>query len=117
MVIEPLLLTAARIDTFDGPRPLTSASGFFFARDDRLYLVTSRHVLENLHAKNMSFGEDRLPPGEAWLLVEFGADTQEEADDRARELQAALERRPHPPAIRVWRATERGDGACPIPGR
>jgi len=45
VVIEPLLLTAARIDTFDGPRPLTSASGFFFARDDRLYLVTSRHVL------------------------------------------------------------------------
>jgi S1-C subfamily serine protease len=44
-VIEPLLLTAARISTFDGARPLTSASGFFFARDERLYLVTSRHVL------------------------------------------------------------------------
>jgi FAD/FMN-containing dehydrogenase/Fe-S oxidoreductase len=63
---------------------------------------TSRHVLENLHAKHMSFGEGRLPPGEAWLLVEFGADTQEEADARARDLQAAIERRPHPPEVRVY---------------
>ena len=42
---EALLLTAARIDTFDGDRSLTRASGFFFERDGRLYLVTSRHVL------------------------------------------------------------------------
>jgi S1-C subfamily serine protease len=44
-MIEPLLLTAARINTFEQQRPLTSASGFFFERDARLYLVTSRHVL------------------------------------------------------------------------
>jgi hypothetical protein len=44
-MIEPLLLTAARIFTFDGQRLLTNASGFFFARDDRLFLVTSRHVM------------------------------------------------------------------------
>jgi S1-C subfamily serine protease len=31
--------------TFAGHRGLTSASGFFFERDGRLYLVTSRHVL------------------------------------------------------------------------
>jgi len=42
---EPLLLTATQIATFDGPRLLTKASGFFFARDERLYLVTSRHVV------------------------------------------------------------------------
>ncbi len=45
IMIEPLLLTAARINTFDRARALTSASGFFFARDERLYLVTSRHVV------------------------------------------------------------------------
>jgi Trypsin-like peptidase domain len=45
IVIEPLLLTAARVSTFDRARALTSASGFFFERDDRLYLVTSRHVV------------------------------------------------------------------------
>jgi hypothetical protein len=42
---EPLLLTATQIATFDGTRLLTKASGFFFARDERLYLVTSRHVV------------------------------------------------------------------------
>jgi hypothetical protein len=42
---EPLLLTAAQITTFDGQRVLTRASGFFFERGRRLYLVTSRHVL------------------------------------------------------------------------
>jgi S1-C subfamily serine protease len=45
VVIDTLLLTAAKIFTFDGDRPLTNASGFFFARDGRLYLVTSRHVM------------------------------------------------------------------------
>ncbi|MFN0069287.1 MAG: serine protease [Limisphaerales bacterium] len=44
-MIEPLLLTTARVATFQGRHPLTGASGFFFAREDRLFLVTSRHVL------------------------------------------------------------------------
>jgi S1-C subfamily serine protease len=44
-MIEPLLLTAARVSTFDGKRPLTGASGFFFEREGRLFLVTSRHVV------------------------------------------------------------------------
>jgi len=44
-VIDTLLLTATKIFSFDGNRPLTNASGFFFARGGRLYLVTSRHVM------------------------------------------------------------------------
>jgi hypothetical protein len=44
-MIEPLLLTAARISTFDRQLLLTNASGFFFARGERLFLVTSRHVM------------------------------------------------------------------------
>lgn len=44
-MIEPLLLTAARVDAFIGDSLLSSASGFYFERDARLYLVTSRHVL------------------------------------------------------------------------
>lgn len=43
--VESVLLSTARITTFDGPRQLTGASGFFFERDERLFLVTSRHVL------------------------------------------------------------------------
>lgn len=44
-MIESILLTAARISTFDQQRHLTNASGFFFERDERLFLVTSRHVI------------------------------------------------------------------------
>ena len=44
-MIEPLLLTATRVLTFDQQRPLTNATGFFFERNQRLFLVTSRHVV------------------------------------------------------------------------
>lgn len=44
-MIEPILLSAARISTFNQQQLLTNASGFFFARDERLFLVTSRHVM------------------------------------------------------------------------
>ena len=44
-MIESLLFTAARVLTFDQQVPLTNASGFFFERNKRLFLVTSRHVL------------------------------------------------------------------------
>jgi Trypsin-like peptidase domain len=44
-LIESLLLTTTRVTTFDGKRPLTGASGFFFERDGRLFLVTGRHVV------------------------------------------------------------------------
>jgi hypothetical protein len=42
--VEPLLLAVPRLTTFAGPQALTGASGFFFLRDERLYLVTCRHV-------------------------------------------------------------------------
>ena len=42
---EPLLLTTAPIGTFDGTHRLSGATGFFFERSGRLYLVTSRHVV------------------------------------------------------------------------
>jgi S1-C subfamily serine protease len=44
-MIERLLLTATRVFTLKGQEMLTNASGFFFERDSRLFLVTSRHVL------------------------------------------------------------------------
>ena len=44
-LVEPLLMCAARVSTFIGSQGLTGASGFFFERDERLYLVTSRHVV------------------------------------------------------------------------
>jgi hypothetical protein len=44
-VIDPLMLATARVSTFVGAQVLTAASGFFFEREGRLFLVTSRHVL------------------------------------------------------------------------
>ena len=44
-MIETILLTAARVFTFNDEQRLTNASGFFFERDERLFLVTSRHVM------------------------------------------------------------------------
>jgi S1-C subfamily serine protease len=51
-VIEPLLLTTARVSTFFGRQPLTGASGFFFERDERLFFVTSRHVVFDLPSQH-----------------------------------------------------------------
>lgn len=51
-MIESLLLTAARILTFDGQVGLTNASGFYFERDGRLFLVTSRHVVVDAPSKH-----------------------------------------------------------------
>ena len=45
MKIESILLTTVRIQTFLGLAGLTNATGFFFERGSRLFLVTSRHVL------------------------------------------------------------------------
>jgi len=44
-MIDPLLLTTAPIFTFEQQRRLTNASGFFFERGSRLFVVTSRHVM------------------------------------------------------------------------
>ena len=56
-MIESLLLTTARVSTFDGKRPLTAASGFFFEREGRLFLATSRHVMIDEPSKHFP---DRL---------------------------------------------------------
>jgi S1-C subfamily serine protease len=52
-----ILLTTVRINTWFGPRSLSSASGFFFRRNARLFLVTNRHVLVDLPSSHFP---DRL---------------------------------------------------------
>ncbi len=46
-MIESILLSATRVLTFNGDQGLTNASGFLFERDDKLFLVTSRHVVHD----------------------------------------------------------------------
>ncbi len=43
--VEPLMLSITNIQTRQNQQPLTNATGFFFRRDNRLYLVTNRHVV------------------------------------------------------------------------
>lgn len=52
-MIEPLLLTTTRVSTFNGNCPLTQATGFFFEREDRLFLVTGRHVVIDEPTKHL----------------------------------------------------------------
>jgi len=47
MSVEPLLLCATPILTYSGRLLLTNATGFFFQRDNNLFLVTSRHVFHD----------------------------------------------------------------------
>jgi S1-C subfamily serine protease len=56
-MIDSILLTATPIVTFAGQQPLTNASGFFFERTGRLFLVTSRHVVIDEGSKHLP---DRL---------------------------------------------------------
>ena len=51
-MIESILLTAARVCTFERQRALTNASAFFFERGRRLFLVTSRHVMFDKQSKH-----------------------------------------------------------------
>jgi hypothetical protein len=51
-MLETILLTSTRVDTFVGQAALTNASGFFFERGPRLFLVTSRHVLINMPTRH-----------------------------------------------------------------
>jgi hypothetical protein len=44
-MIEALLLAVTRVTTLLGDTVLTNATGCFFERDGRLYLITARHVV------------------------------------------------------------------------
>jgi FAD/FMN-containing dehydrogenase/Fe-S oxidoreductase len=64
---------------------------------------TSRHVVDNLHAKGFNFGgESRLPEGQAWLLLEFAGDTKAEANAKAEDLFSKLEGRSNAPSHRLY---------------
>lgn len=45
--VDDVLLCVAKIVTFSGGKSLTNATGFFFLKNDYLYLITARHVVAN----------------------------------------------------------------------
>jgi hypothetical protein len=73
-VIEPILLTTTRLETFSGANLLTQATGFFFERDGRLFLLTSRHVLideASAHHPDRLEIELHIDPGNIALCTRY----------------------------------------------
>jgi len=74
----------------------------------------------NLQLENIAL----LPPGDGYLLVEFGGDTAAEADAEADRLVQWLRGRPAPPHIkvvrdpgevrRIWKVRESGNGTTTV---
>ena len=55
-----------------------------------------------MHDKGESTASRALfPDGHAWLIVEFGADTQEDADRKASALAEDFKKREHPPTVKM----------------
>ncbi|HEY8742705.1 MAG TPA: FAD-binding oxidoreductase, partial [Chloroflexota bacterium] len=87
------------------------------------------HLTRSLDAKGLYRQEiAMLPAGGGWLLVEFGGDTKEEADNKALGLMAALRATSRPPTLHLtatareahsaWQVRESGlGGAAIIPGQ
>src|SRR6185503_916906 len=56
-----------------------------------------------MHDKGMSTsGRKMFPEGNAWLVVEFGGDTADDANDAAWKLMDALKQRENPPPAKLF---------------
>ena len=86
-------------------------------------VLISNMKKKNLHPKSLAM----LPEGKGWLLCEFGGETKEESNAKARALMEQLSRQPDPPNMKlfideqetllVWKARESGLGATSqVPG-
>jgi FAD/FMN-containing dehydrogenase/Fe-S oxidoreductase len=87
-----------------------------------------QRLVDNELRKGFRRHPELLPGGEAWLLVEFGGDSREEADAKAERLQAAMRRKrakdfldmklyEDPAEVgQVWEIREGGVGHSKVPG-
>jgi len=85
-----------------------------------------RELIDDMLRQSIHEGEiPMLPDGDGWLMVEFGGDTREESDGRAREVMQALEQDETTPSMRLfddvaeeqklWEIRESGLGASAYP--
>jgi len=84
-------------------------------------------LVDNELAKGFQQHSELLPRGEAWLLVEFGADSEEEADELAESFVSSM-RSSNGPHVdiryyedereieQVWKIREGGVGHSKVPG-
>lgn len=115
-MIESLLLTVTRVLTFDGQRGLTNASGFFFERGERLFLVTSRHVMVDTASQHypdrleielhMDASNMTRSTGFSMLLYRDGGSVWRQGNDSAGEVDIAVVEidRSAFPAAAIYRA-------------
>lgn len=99
-MIESVLLTAVRISTYSGQIRLTNASGFFFERGGRLFLVSSRHVfidepsghLPNLVSIELHTDPDNLAESTEYLIPLYrdGLSLWRQAEDTSGEVDVAV---------------------------
>jgi FAD/FMN-containing dehydrogenase/Fe-S oxidoreductase len=86
-------------------------------------VLISNMKKKGLHPKSIAM----LPEGKGWLLCEFGGETKEESNAKARALIDRLSKQPDPPNMKlfideqetlmVWKARESGLGATSqVPG-
>src|SRR4029453_17085396 len=75
IVVESVLLAVTRVSTLLGDKQLTNATGFFFARDNKLFLITNRHVvLDEAHDHRSDRLEIELhvDPENITVITQFG---------------------------------------------
>src|SRR4051794_16659088 len=84
-----------------------------------------QRLVDNELKKGFPERPELLPEGDAWLLVEFGADSKEDADEQAERFRSKLKKGPHvglklyedPEEIaQVWEMREGGVGHSKVPG-
>jgi FAD/FMN-containing dehydrogenase/Fe-S oxidoreductase len=86
-------------------------------------LLINNMEKKGYHTKDLTL----LPEGNAWLLVEFGADSKSESDARGKAMMAKLKARKDPPTMSlfddehqeemIWKVRESGLGATAwVPG-
>jgi len=95
---DAILLATTRITTFAGSRVLTTASGFFFRRDDRLFIVSNRHVFEDAASSHFP---DRIEIG-------LHVDTQDLAQHAVVSLPLYLD------GLSRWRAATDSGGPVDV---
>jgi FAD/FMN-containing dehydrogenase/Fe-S oxidoreductase len=85
-----------------------------------------RRLVDNELEKGFERRTDLLPDGDAWLLVEFGADSKDEADAQAERLMKAFKKGDHKDIKlyedereeeQIWEIREGGVGHSKIPGK
>ena len=114
----------------DVSAPPTTSRIVARARADRRSRGSTSTLVEDMTLLGIHRHElSMLPDGRGWLLVEFGGETKEEADEKARALMRDLEKDGQPPSgmklyddpdseQHIWEVREAGLGATAfVPGK